>query len=68
MEKNQKQFFEQEAIRDKVGEILDETEKIVASEKDKVIFFEALANPPKPNQELISAKNAYDQMIAKCMI
>jgi uncharacterized protein (DUF1778 family) len=76
----QKQFFERAAVlggyrsltdfvlaavQDKAKKIIEENEKIVASEKDKVIFFEALANPPKPNDELVCAKYEYDQLLAK---
>ncbi len=80
LSKEQKEFFERAAIlggyrsltdfvlaavQDKAKEIVEETEKIITSEQDKAIFFEALVNPPKPNEELIAQKNAYDQMLTK---
>ncbi len=76
----QKQFFEKAAIlggyrnltdfvivtvQNKAKEIVEERERIIASQKDKKIFFDSLVNPPKPNQNLISAKNDYDKSISK---
>lgn len=78
--KEQKQFFERAAIlggyrnltdfvlatvKKKAKEIIEEKEKIIASGKDKAIFFDSLMNPPKPNNELLSAKNAYDEMVSE---
>ena len=78
--KDQKQFFERATVlggyrsltdfvlatvQDKAREIIEESEIVVASEKDKTIFFESLINPPKPNSELISAKKAYDKIVSK---
>ncbi len=76
----QKQFFERAAIlggyrnltdfvvatvQIKAKEIIEEREKILASQKDREIFFDSLMNPPKPNNALLSAKNAYDQLISE---
>ena len=52
-------------VQNRAKEIIEESERIVASERDKAIFFESLILPPKPNNELISAKNAYDEMVSK---
>lgn len=78
--KEQKQFFERAAllggyrnltdfviatVQNKAKEIIEEREKIIASQKDKVVFFDALVNPPKPNKDLLSAKEAYNKLISK---
>lgn len=76
----QKEFFEKAAIlggyrnltdfvivtvQNKAKEIIEEREQIIASQKDKEIFFDSLVNPPKPNNELISAKDEYNKLISK---
>lgn len=53
------------AVQNRAKEIIEESEKILASEKDKEVFFESLINPPKPNRNLLSAKNLYDKLIFK---
>lgn len=78
--KEQKQLFERAAtlggyrnltdfvimtVQEKAKEILKERERIIASDKDKGIFFDSLINPPKPNNDLLSAKEEYDKMISK---
>jgi len=76
----QKQFFERAAalggyrnltdfviasVQTKAKEIIEEKERIIASEKDKEIFFDALINPPKPNSELLSARDEFNKLISK---
>jgi uncharacterized protein (DUF1778 family) len=76
----QKQFFERAAMlggfrnltdfviaaaQNKAKEIIEEKEKVLASEKDKKIFFDALLNPPKPNNDLLFAKDDYRKLITK---
>lgn len=76
----QKQFFERAAIlggyrnltdfvivtvQNKAWEIVKEREQIIASQRDNEIFFNSLANPPKANSELLSAKNDYDKIVSK---
>ena len=78
--REQKQFFERAAmlggyrnltdfviatVQSKAKEIIEEREKIIASHKDKEIFFKSLINPPKPNNDLISAKNEYNKLTSK---
>ena len=80
LSKEQKQFFERAAmlggyrnltdfviatVQNKAKEIIEEREKIIASQKDKEIFFKSLINPPKPNNDLISAKNEYNKLTSK---
>ena len=76
----QKQLFEKAAIlggyrnltdfviltvQTKAKEIIEERETIIASQRDKEVFFDCLVNPPKPNKDLISAKSEYDKLISK---
>lgn len=76
----QKQFFEKAAIlggyrnltdfviitvQNKAKEIIEEREQIIASQKDKAIFFDSLVNPPKPNNDLLSARDEYNKLIFK---
>jgi uncharacterized protein (DUF1778 family) len=78
--KEQKQLFERAAalggyrnltdfvivtVQEKAKEIIEEREKILASQKDKEIFFEALLNPPKPNEALLSAKEEYKKLTSQ---
>ncbi|TAJ12632.1 DUF1778 domain-containing protein [Marinilabiliaceae bacterium JC017] len=78
--KEQKQFFEKAAllggyrnltdfviaaVQSKAKEIIEERERIIASQKDKEVFFDALVNPPKPNTDLRSAKEEFDNLISK---
>lgn len=78
--KEQKQLFERAAalggyrnltdfvivtVQEKAKEIIEEREKILASQKDKEIFFGALVNPPKPNEKLLSAKEEYKKLTSK---
>lgn len=80
LSKEQKQLFERASVlggyrsltdfvlatvQDKAKEIIEESEIVIASEKDKTIFFESLINPPKPNKELLSAKKAYDKIVSE---
>lgn len=78
--KEQKQLFERAAllggyrsltdfvivtVQDKAKEIIEERERVIASQEDNEIFFDALVNPPKPNKELISAKDEYNRLTSK---
>ena len=45
--------------------IAEERNRILASEKDKKVFFDALLNPPKPNQSLKKAMKRYNEMLDK---
>ena len=44
--------------------IIERHNAILVSEKDKHVFFEALANPPRPNKTLIQAAKNYKKVIA----
>jgi uncharacterized protein (DUF1778 family) len=51
-------------VQSKAKEIIEESEKILVSEKDKELFFEALMNSPIPNESLKAAKEKYDNLIS----
>ena len=43
--------------------IVEKHNLILASEKDRKIFFDAIINPPKPNKNLITAAKRYQTAI-----
>jgi uncharacterized protein (DUF1778 family) len=53
------------AVQEKANIILEERKTILASKKDREIFFNALINPPKPNDKLKAAAKLYKQAIRK---
>lgn len=72
--KEQKAFFEKAArlggyrnltdfvvmaVQEKAKEIISEKERIVASQKDSEVFFNAIMNPEAPNDELSKASNEF---------
>jgi uncharacterized protein (DUF1778 family) len=78
--KEQKQFFEKAAmlggyrnltdfivvtVQNKAREIIEESERTIASQKDQEIFFNSLINSPKPNNDLLSAIDDYNKLISK---
>lgn len=78
--KEQKKLFERAAIlggyrnltdfiiatvQHKANEIIEEQEQIIASEKDKEVFFDALLNPTEPNENLISATKKYRKKVSE---
>ncbi len=80
LSQEQKQLFERAArlggyrsltdfviatVQSKAKEIIEEREVILASQKDQEIFFNALLHPPKPNNDLIQAKEDYDKYISE---
>ena len=44
--------------------IIEKNNAILVSEKDKQVFFKAIANPPKPNKALTEARNDYFKKVA----
>jgi len=77
--KEQKQFFEKAAslggyrnltdfivrvVQEKAKEIIKEKEQIIASERDSLIFFNAITNPKKPSETLKNALDDYNSFIA----
>lgn len=70
LSKEQKEFFEKAAqiggyrnltdfvvaaVQAKASEIISEKERVIASQKDAEIFFDAIMNPKSPNEELSKA-------------
>ena len=52
-------------VQEKAKKIIKESERIIASQRDKEVFFNFLVNPPRPNNELLSAKGKYNMLISK---
>ncbi|RYY38016.1 MAG: DUF1778 domain-containing protein [Sphingobacteriaceae bacterium] len=46
---------------EKAKTIVQQHEAILASERDKKIFFDAIMNPPQPNQRLRDAAKRYQE-------
>jgi uncharacterized protein (DUF1778 family) len=46
-------------VQDRANEIIRQQEQIIVSSKDAEIFFEALSNPMKPNNDLFLAAREY---------
>ena len=51
------------AVQEKANTIIHEYNTILASEKDREIFFDALMNPAGPNQKLHDATERYKLFI-----
>jgi uncharacterized protein (DUF1778 family) len=78
--KEQKMFFERAArlggyrsltdfvilaVQEKAKKIISEQERIIASQKDKEIFFNAIVNSPKANNNLTDAVNEYKTLLSE---
>jgi len=53
------------AVQEKANAIIREHNTILASEKDREIFFDALMNPPGPNEKLCAAAERYKLFIGE---
>ncbi len=53
------------AVQEKAKKIILEREQIIASQKDSEIFFDAIINSPKANNNLIDAANEYKAHLSK---
>lgn len=77
LSKEQKQYFEYAAelggfrtltefvfssAQEKADEIVTQHKTLLASERDREIFFSALMNPPKPNVKLRAAADRYHEV------
>lgn len=51
-------------LQEKAKKIIQEKEQILASERDKEIFFKAMINTPKPNEKLSEAMESYKKMLS----
>lgn len=78
--KDQKNFFERAAqlagfknltefvfstVQEKAETIVMNHETLLASDRDKEIFFNAIMNPPEPNDELIAANKRYEEKVQR---
>ena len=50
---------------DAAGRLIEERERLVLSERDWDVFFDALVDPPKPNAALRKAFAAHKRLIAR---
>lgn len=79
LSKEQKEFFEKAAslggfrsltdfvimaVQEKAKEIIQEKERIIASEKDGRIFFDAVTKPKEPSENLKNALKEYNAFIS----
>lgn len=53
------------AVQEKAKKIILEREQIIASQKDSEIFFNAIINSPKANNNLTNAANEYKSILSK---
>lgn len=78
LSKEQKVFFEKAAnlggyrnltdfvlmaVQEKANEIISEKERIIASQRDAEIFFDALMNSEEPNEELSKAAEEFKALL-----
>jgi uncharacterized protein (DUF1778 family) len=78
--KEQKQLFERAAAiggyrnltdfvilsaQEKAKQIINESEEIITSEKDREIFFNALMQVAEPNAKLLDASESYKKALKK---
>lgn len=57
--------FVVDTVQNKAKEIIEERERIILTQRDQAVFFEALSNPPRPNKKLLSAKKAYTKIVGE---
>ena len=48
--------------QEKAKAIVEQHQLLLASEKDRAIFFDAIMNPPAPNEKLLQAAGRYRQL------
>lgn len=53
------------AAQQKADVIMREHQTILASETDRLIFFQEITNPSSPNEKLRKAADRFEQQIAK---
>lgn len=52
------------AVQEKAKEIISEKERIIASQKDSEVFFNAVMNSKAANDELVKAANEFKALFA----
>lgn len=78
LSKEQKDFFEYaahlggfrtltefilHAVQQQASEIVEKHQSILDSKRDREIFFEAILNPPSPNESLKKAATSYQKSL-----
>lgn len=78
--KEQKEYFEYAAslggfrtltefvvfsAQQQANEIIEKHHSILASQKDREVFFEAMMNPPQPNDALKKAALRFNELVAQ---
>jgi len=53
------------AAQEKAKSIISDWEKVLESEKDSEIFFDAIVNAGRPNESLIEAAKHYNEAVSK---
>lgn len=53
------------AAQEKAEEIITKKEQVIASEGDKITFFEEVTMPQEPNRSLIDATKEYEHLFLK---
>ena len=53
------------AVKEKAKEIIAEREKVIASQRDSEIFFDAVVNSSKANNKLANAANEYKNLLSE---
>ena len=51
-----------QTLQSRASEIVEEHNQILASKKDQEVFFNALQNPPEPNEALKEALKEYKKL------
>lgn len=52
-------------VQERAEQLIEETERIVASKRDSEIFFRALTGHKKPNKSLMQAAKEYQEYISE---
>ncbi len=55
--------FVLQAVQEFAKKIVEENQKILSSEEDRQVFFDALMNPPSPNKNLKEAVKRYREAL-----
>ena len=53
------------SAQENAEKIIEKHDKVLASKRDKEIFFKELLSPSKPNKALINASNRYKKTVHK---
>lgn len=52
-------------VNEKAEQIIEKHELVLATERDRQLFFEAIENPPLPNKALMEAAQRYKNYVTK---